>query len=115
MRTGEPNKTHALEVIEGDLVAEKVEEDVLESASVSVGEDEAITVGPLRVGGVGLKELGCERSGEGGSAVRSHDRKEVAFELTEKDVGGRGHSHGSSSCDTDEFKSARKAFGSTEA
>lgn len=54
-------ETHALEVIEGDLVAEKVEKDVLESASVSVGENEAITVNPLGVGGVGLEELGCDR------------------------------------------------------
>lgn len=69
----------------------------MKSASVSVGEDEAITVGPLGVGGVGLEELGCETSGGQGQ------RQDLTiatggFDLTEKDVGGRGHSHGSSGC-----------------
>lgn len=104
LRTDKP-PTHALEVINGDLVTEEVEEDVLESASVSVGEDEAITVSPLGVGGVGLEELGCEASG--GSAASSRECAEMASERTEKDVGGGSHSHGSSGCSAHESSQPR--------
>jgi hypothetical protein len=81
-----PNEeTHALEVIKGDLVAEKVKEDVLESASVSVGEDEAIAVGPLRVGGVALEELGYESEAEVRvSQARSCDCRGVATSLQKR-------------------------------
>jgi hypothetical protein len=47
-----------LEVIDGDLVAEEVEENVLESASVTVGEDESVAVDPLGISGVAVHESG---------------------------------------------------------
>lgn len=50
--------THLLEVIDGDLVAEEVEEDVLEGASVTVRKDEAVAVDVVRVGRVAVEEAG---------------------------------------------------------
>lgn len=46
-----------LEVIDGELVAEQVQQRVLEHTAVAVGEDKAVTVQPLGVLGVELHEL----------------------------------------------------------
>lgn len=50
--------THLLEVVNGNLVSEKVEENVLKSATVTVGEDKSISVDPLGVGRVAVQEAG---------------------------------------------------------
>lgn len=50
--------THLLEVFNGDLVAEEVEENVLKSATVTVGKDESISVDPLGIGRVAVQESG---------------------------------------------------------
>ena len=47
-----------LEVFNGDLVAEEVEENVLKSATVTVGKDESISVDPLGIGRVAVQESG---------------------------------------------------------
>lgn len=47
---------HALQVVDGDFVPEEVEEDILERAGVSVGEDKPVPVDPLRVRGVAVKQ-----------------------------------------------------------
>lgn len=60
LKLEENRETHALEVVEGDLVAQEVEKDVLESAGVSVRENKSVPVDPLGVGRVELHELGCE-------------------------------------------------------
>ena len=49
--------TEVLEVVEGELVAEQVEQGVLQDTAVAVGEDEAVTVEPLGVLGVEPHEL----------------------------------------------------------
>lgn len=100
-------RTHGLEVIERELVAEEVEEDVLESAGVSVGEDEAITVGPLGVGRVAVEELGCTRTrGERFWSAPERLRKmSQRRQRTEQDVGHGGHSHRSSSCRDNDLRS----------
>lgn len=60
----------SLEVVDGEVVAEEVQQSVLEHASMAVGKDEAVTVEPLWV-----------------LWVEGH-------ELVEQDVGHWGHSHG---------------------
>lgn len=59
-----------LQVIHGDLVAQKVQHGVLQRTGVTVGQDESVTVVPFGVFRVGLHESGPQ------------------------DVGGRGHAHG---------------------
>lgn len=59
-----------LQVVDGDAVAEEVQQGVVQHAAVAVGEDEAIAVEPLGV-------LGVE-----------------GHELVEQDVGDGGHAHG---------------------
>jgi len=51
------NLAEVLEVVKGELVAEQVEQGVLQDTAVAVGEDEAVTVEPLGVLGVELHEL----------------------------------------------------------
>ena len=46
-----------LEVLNGQVISHQVEEGVVKHGSVSSGEDETVTLGPLRVAGVGLHEL----------------------------------------------------------
>lgn len=65
------SSTNRLEVVDGDLVAEEVEEDVLESASVTVGENEPVAVDPLGVLGVRVHEARC---GEGNRSVSELSR-----------------------------------------
>ena len=60
----------SLEVIDGEVVTEEVQQSVLKHTSVAVGKDEAVTVEPLWV-----------------LWVEGH-------ELVEQDVGHWGHSHG---------------------
>lgn len=60
---------HLLEVVDRDLVAEEVEEGVLEGARVAVREDEAVTVDPLGVLRVALEEARCGNCVVGVSAT----------------------------------------------
>ena len=55
-----------LEIVHGDLVAEEVEEGILQHAAMAVGEDKAISVGPVGVLGVEAHEL-IEEDMRGGS------------------------------------------------
>ena len=59
-----------LEVVHAELVAEEVEEGILQHASVAIGQHEAIPIEPRRI-----------------LRVEGH-------ELVEEDVGHRGHAHG---------------------
>jgi hypothetical protein len=49
--------TEVLEVVHGEVIAEQVEQGVLQDTAVAVGEDEAVTVEPLGVLGVEPHEL----------------------------------------------------------
>jgi hypothetical protein len=49
--------TEVLEVVHGEVIAEQVEQGVLQNTAVAVGEDEAVTVEPLGVLGVEPHEL----------------------------------------------------------
>lgn len=51
------NLTEVLEVVHGEVIAEQVEQGVLQNAAMAVGEDEAVTVEPLGVLGVEPHEL----------------------------------------------------------
>jgi hypothetical protein len=51
----------ALQLLEREVVARQVQRRVLEHAGVAGGEDEAVAVGPRRVGGVVLHHLGVEQ------------------------------------------------------
>lgn len=55
--------TEVLQVVEGELIAEEVEQGVLQHTTVAVGEDEAVTVEPLGVLGVEPHELVEEHMG----------------------------------------------------
>ena len=98
-RLASARMTHLLEVIDGDLVAEEVEEDVLEGASVTVRKDEAVAVDVVRVGRVAVEEAGwiqivstrrclCCRRKRARGPVRG-----VSKRLTEEEVGDGGHAH----------------------
>lgn len=49
--------TEGLEVVHGEVIAEQVEQGVLQNAAMAVGEDEAVAVEPLGVLGVEPHEL----------------------------------------------------------
>ena len=51
------NLTEVLEVVHGEVIAEQVEQGVLQNAAMAVGEDEAVAVEPLGVLGVEPHEL----------------------------------------------------------
>lgn len=75
-----PILTHLLEVIERDLVAEKVKENVLKSASVTVGKNESVSVDPLGISRVAVHESGYSTSRVSRSVIdltRSVERETV--------------------------------------
>jgi hypothetical protein len=65
------NGSESLQVIHAEVVTEQMEESILKHAAVSVRENETVTVQPVRVLGVEVKEL------------------------VEQNVSNWGHSHGS--------------------
>jgi hypothetical protein len=75
-----------LQVVHLDLVTHQVEHDVLQSTSVSVGEDESVSVVPLRVGRRGLHDLGPEDVGDGGHSHRGTGVTRVGLG---DDIGGK--------------------------
>jgi len=70
-------RAEGLEVIERDLVSEQVEENVLEGARVAVGQDKAVAVEPLGIGGICVHKLAEEHVGHRGTA---HGGARMAFE-----------------------------------
>ena len=69
-----------LEVVHGDLVAEEMEEGVLQHAPMAVGENKAISIGPIGVLGVEGHELVEENVGGGGQAHRGSGMPGVGLE-----------------------------------
>lgn len=58
----------ALQVVHGDIVAEEVQQSILQHTTVTVGENKTIPVGPVRVLGVEVHELVEENVGHGSHA-----------------------------------------------
>jgi hypothetical protein len=65
-----------LEVVHGEVVAEEVEQGVLQNTAMAVGEDEAVTVEPLGVLGVEPHELVKEHMG-----LEDEESAEVQWKL----------------------------------
>jgi hypothetical protein len=63
--------TELLKVVHGDIKTKKMKHNILKSTSVTVGENETITVSPVRVLGVDLDELGEQGLGHGSTTHRS--------------------------------------------
>ena len=63
-----PQLAELLEVVEGQVVAGQMEHGVLQGAGVAVGQDEAVAVVPLGVGGGVVHHLRPEQVGHRGAA-----------------------------------------------
>ena len=59
-----------MEVFHGDIVARKVQHDVLERAGVAIREHEPVAIGPVRVGRVMFHDTAVEDVAEGSERHR---------------------------------------------
>ena len=65
---GRGTYTEALQVVHGNIIAEKVQQSILQHTTVTVGENETIPVDPVGVLGVEVHELVEENVGHGSHA-----------------------------------------------